>query len=158
MSRGPRVHVVDRQRTLPIDERRLAAEVGTVLREVGFILKRIVQHGDATVARYGGDEFVMILPDMTLDAGLVICEEIRKAIETTTFLDREWGFSMPPIHLGNVLTASIGITSYVPHAESAASLELDKNEILRRADMAMYHAKSLGKNQVVVWNPSLATT
>ncbi len=127
-----------------------------VLREVGFILKRIVQHGDATVARYGGDEFVMILPDTSLDAGLVICEEIRKAIETTTFLDREWGFSMPPIHLGNVLTASIGITSYVPHADSAASLELDKNEILRRADMAMYHAKSLGKNQVVVWNPSLA--
>ncbi len=38
-----------------------------VLREVGFLLKRIVQQGDATVARYGGDEFVIILPDTKLD-------------------------------------------------------------------------------------------
>lgn len=37
-----------------------------VLREVGFLLKRIIQRGDATVARYGGDEFVMILPDINI--------------------------------------------------------------------------------------------
>jgi len=126
-----------------------------VLREVGFILKRLAQHGDATVARYGGDEFVMILPDTSLEDGLKVCEEIRRAIETTVFLDREWGFSMPAIHLAGVLTASIGITTYVPHADAEASIDLDKNEILRRADMAMYHAKFLGKNQVFVWNPSI---
>src|SRR6185503_20002823 len=48
-----------------------------VLREVGLILKRIVQRGDATVARYGGDEFVMILPDREIAAGEAICEEVR---------------------------------------------------------------------------------
>src|SRR5205823_12784229 len=78
-----------------------------VLREVGFLLKRIVQLGDATVARYGGDEFVMILPETTLDDGLVVSEEIRRAIKETTFLDREWGFSMPPLHLSGILSASI---------------------------------------------------
>ena len=126
-----------------------------VLREVGFLLKRIVQRGDATVARYGGDEFVMILPATSLDEGLRICEEIRQAIATTTFLEREWGFSMPPVHLRGVLSASIGIARFAPEAGSISSIDLDKNELLRRADVAMYHAKSLGKNQVVVWDEAL---
>src|SRR6185295_1807419 len=51
-----------------------------VLREVGFLLKRIVQQGDATVARYGGDEFVILLPNTSLDKALGVCEEIRRAI------------------------------------------------------------------------------
>src|SRR5207253_7629557 len=58
-----------------------------VLREVGFILKRLVQTPDATVCRYGGDEFVMILPDTTLEKGVAICEDIRRTIESTTFLE-----------------------------------------------------------------------
>ncbi len=128
-----------------------------VLREVGFLLKRTIQRGDATVARYGGDEFVMILPDTTLEEGLRVCEEIRQTIEETTFLEREWGFSMPPLHLRGILSASIGVAPYVPDSGSRTSLELDKNELLRRADVAMYHAKSLGKNQVVVWDAGLLT-
>ena len=126
-----------------------------VLREVGFLLKRIVQHGDATVARYGGDEFVMILPDTALEQGLAVCEEIRRTIEATSFLDREWGFSMPPVHLRGVLSASIGIARHIPDRESTRALDLEKNDLLRRADAAMYQAKALGKNQVVVWDPTI---
>src|SRR5688572_7091293 len=126
-----------------------------VLREVGFLLKRIVQRGDSTVARYGGDEFVMILPETSLEEGLQVCEEIRRGIESTTFLEREWGFSMSPVHLRGVLSASIGIARFAPEAGSINSVEVDKNELLRRADVAMYHAKSLGKNQVVVWDEAL---
>jgi diguanylate cyclase (GGDEF)-like protein len=123
-----------------------------VLREVGFLLKRIVLRRDATVARYGGDEFVMILPETSLEEGMKVCEEIRRTIEATTFLEREWGFSMPPLHVRGILSASIGIAVHVPDPASTTSIELEKNELLRRADMAMYHAKSLGKNQVVVWD------
>jgi diguanylate cyclase (GGDEF)-like protein len=121
-----------------------------VLREVGFHLKRIVQRGDATVARYGGDEFVMILADTTLDEGIEVCEEIRRTIETASFLDREWGFSMPPLHLRDIVTASIGIAQHVPALTADMPTELEKNELLKRADAAMYRAKSQGKNQVVV--------
>jgi len=121
-----------------------------VLREVGFHLKRIVQRGDATVARYGGDEFVMILPNMTLEEGLGIAEEIRATIENASFLDREWGFSMPPLHLRGILSASIGIAQHMPDAEMALPIEQEKNMLLKRADVAMYRAKSQGKNQVVV--------
>lgn len=121
-----------------------------VLREVGFILKRIVQKNGATVARYGGDEFVMILPETSLDDGIAVCEEIRRAIETTTFLDREWGFSMAPLRLNGILSASLGIAQYVPDTAAGESVEMAKSDLLRRADAAMYRAKSLGKNQVVV--------
>ena len=124
-----------------------------VLREVGFLLKRIVQRGDATVARYGGDEFVMILPETSIDEGLRVCEEIRAAVEKTTFLEREWGFSMPPLHLRGILSASIGVARYVPDPASTDSLDMERSELLRRADIAMYQAKSLGKNKVVVWDP-----
>ena len=121
-----------------------------VLREVGFHLKRIVQRGDATVARYGGDEFVMILPNTGLDEGITVCEEIRSTIENASFLDREWGFSMPPLHLRSVLSASIGIAQHVPDTNTTLPIEQEKNMLLKRADTAMYRAKSRGKNQVVV--------
>lgn len=124
-----------------------------VLREVGFLLKRIIQRGDATVARYGGDEFVMILPETSIEEGLRVCEEIREAVESATFLEREWGFSMPPLRLRGILSASIGIARYVPNPSTTDSLEMERGELLRRADIAMYQAKSLGKNKVVVWDP-----
>jgi diguanylate cyclase (GGDEF)-like protein len=127
-----------------------------VLREVGFILKRIVQRPNATVARYGGDEFVMILPATSTEEGMRICGEICRTIESTTFLEREWGFSMPPLRLRGVLSASIGLAHYTPDATSEQSIDLEKSELLRRADAAMYRAKSLGKNRVVAWDESLA--
>ena len=129
-----------------------------VLREVGFLLKRIIQRGDATVARYGGDEFVMILPNTSLGEGLRVCEEIRHTIETTSFLEREWGFSMPPVHLRGVLSASIGVARHVPQRDTAVSIDVEKNELLRHADAAMYHAKSIGKNRVVVWDKTMLET
>jgi diguanylate cyclase (GGDEF)-like protein len=121
-----------------------------VLREVGFILKRIVHQTDATVARYGGDEFVILLPNTTLDQGIALCEEIRQTIEEKTFLDREWGFSMPPLHLAGLLSASLGVAHHIPAAGATVSLEQEKSDLLRRADAAMYEAKSRGKNMVVV--------
>src|SRR4030095_15834362 len=92
--------------------------------------------------------------ETSLEEGMGICEEIRAAVENTTFLEREWGFSMPPLHLRGILSGSIGVARYIPDTTSTASLDIERSELLRRADMAMYRAKSLGKNQVVVWDPS----
>ncbi len=121
-----------------------------VLREVGSILKQIVGHAGATVARYGGDEFVILLPNTKLEEGVAVCEEIRRTIEETTFLATEWGFSMTPLRLSGQLSASLGIAQHIPLANTTASLEQEKSDLLRRADAAMYEAKSLGKNLVVV--------
>src|SRR5687767_1756205 len=97
-----------------------------VLREVGFILKRIIQRGDATVARYGGDEFVMILPETTIEEGLKISEEIRRSIADNTFLSREWGYHMPPLHLGGIISASIGLAQHIPHPDARPPLDMEK--------------------------------
>jgi diguanylate cyclase (GGDEF)-like protein len=121
-----------------------------VLREVGFILKRVIQRDEATVARYGGDEFVMVLPNTTLEEGLALCEEIRENVASTTFLDREWGFNNPALSLAGILSASIGIAQYLPDAAPATSVEQEKSDLLRRADAAMYRAKSLGRNRVEI--------
>jgi diguanylate cyclase (GGDEF)-like protein len=121
-----------------------------VLREMGFLLKRLVPDEEATVARYGGDEFVILLPDTTLDDGMAVCEEIRRTIEQTTFLDREWGYAMQPLRLHGVLSASLGIAQHITDPDPNRSLEQEKTDLLRRADSAMYRAKLLGKNQVVV--------
>ncbi|HEX7705399.1 MAG TPA: sensor domain-containing diguanylate cyclase [Thermoanaerobaculia bacterium] len=128
-----------------------------VLREVGYLLKTIVFDDAATLSRYGGDEFVMILPGKSLEEGVAMCEAIRKAIDEASFLEREWGFSMPAVHLRGVLTASIGITQYEPDRTGAGTIDLEKSELLRRADIAMYRAKSLGKNRVVVWDETLVS-
>ena len=121
-----------------------------VLREVGFLLKRVVLVENSTVARYGGDEFVMVLPNTKLTDGLIVAEEIRSGIAETTFLDREWAFNNPPLHLQGIISASIGIAQHLPSATTGLSVEQEKSELLRRADAAMYRAKSQGKNQVVV--------
>ena len=121
-----------------------------VLREVGFLLKRIIHQSSATVARYGGDEFVIILPHCTLEEGLELSEQIRAAVADAVFLDREWGFSMPPLRLAGVISASIGVAQHTPDRNQVMSIEQEKSDLLRRADAAMYRAKSLGKNQVVV--------
>ena len=121
-----------------------------VLREVGFLLKRAITDEKATVARYGGDEFVIILPDTSLERAMETCEEIRRTIEDTTFLDRQWGLGNPPLMLHGLISASIGIAQHIPHQATAESIEHEKSDLVRRADAAMYRAKSRGKNQVVV--------
>jgi diguanylate cyclase (GGDEF)-like protein len=122
-----------------------------VLREVGFVLKRTLQHlPDATISRYGGDEFVIILPRHSIEQAAKVGEKVRATIAGTTFLSREYGFGLPPVHLKDVLAASVGVSVHDPSIHSNENQEGARNDLLRRADTAMYEAKARGKNMVVV--------
>ncbi|MGC2064011.1 MAG: sensor domain-containing diguanylate cyclase [Thermodesulfovibrionales bacterium] len=103
-----------------------------LLVEVGQILIRSLRTIDI-VARYGGDEFVMVLPQTAPGAALSIAERIRKAVEQYVFLKKE-GYSLR-------MTASFGVASYPESAKS-------KEDLLRLADEAMYRVKNQTRNGV----------
>lgn len=120
-----------------------------VLREVGYLLRRTVTDDRATLTRYGGDEFVLILPGHDMRQGMETALSIRNAIRASTFLSRPYGFNDPALNLQGVLTASLGVSSIRSHATAGASVEQQKNELLRAADAALYRAKQLGKDRCI---------
>jgi diguanylate cyclase (GGDEF)-like protein len=104
-----------------------------VLREVAERLLRHVRDSDV-VARYGGDEFVVVC-DADTDAALEVAERLRQSIEEP--------YACLPEHMG--IGASIGVaTAAVPHT----SFSVDR--LIRSADQAMYTAKSQGGNRVAL--------
>lgn len=102
--------------------------------EVGQLMKRLVRDSDV-VLRYGGDEFVIILPETHLDGAKVIAERLRKRTEEYLFKGGR--------DLTLRLTLSIGISTCPLHSTTAEGL-------LQKADGAMYVAKEESKNQVRV--------
>jgi diguanylate cyclase (GGDEF)-like protein len=103
--------------------------------QIGRAIARLVRPGDVA-ARYGGDEFVVVLPDTDAEHAYAIAESIRKAIEACEWLEGE------DVDLSRV-TASVGVAAFPLHAGDAESL-------FRKADAAMYAAKRAGKNRVTV--------
>ena len=90
--------------------------------------------GRDTAARYGGEEFVIILPDSNIQAGVVVGDNLRKALEMKEIVNRANGEA-----LGRI-TMSVGVAEYQP----GESVE----ELISRADGALYTAKHNGRNQV----------
>ena len=92
--------------------------------------------------------FVIGQPDTPLPDSCVGGERIRAAIAGTTFMDRDHGESLPALFLTGVVSASVGVASYVPRGSPAPAHEKE-SDLLRRADAAMYAAKARGKNCLV---------
>ncbi|MEJ2182295.1 MAG: diguanylate cyclase [Nitrospirota bacterium] len=103
-----------------------------VLVEIGELLITELRSVDI-VARYGGDEFVIVLPQTTLHNALAIAERIRKSVESGVFLV-DGGYNL-------TITASFGVASY---PESSRS----KEELMRLADESMYNVKHRTRNGV----------
>jgi len=120
-----------------------------VLREVAFVLQRVLADTVSLACRYGGDEFTVILVGMDIERAKQVAERIRAAISEWTFLPMAIGPGEPALAIKGVITMSIGISSYRVHCLRAKSIAEGKNELLRRADSALYLAKTSGKNCVV---------
>jgi diguanylate cyclase (GGDEF)-like protein len=120
-----------------------------VLREVAFVLQRVLAETISLACRYGGDEFTVILVGADIEKAKLIGERIRKAISDWTFLPMAIGPGEPALSLKGVITMSIGISSFRVHCLGGKSVAEQKNELLRRADSALYLAKTSGKDRVV---------
>ena len=105
-----------------------------VLQEVANLLRELLRGSDV-VFRYGGEEFVVMLPETPFEDALLVAERIRIFIETESprFLDRITG--------SHGITVSVGVASFPEDGDSVAAL-------FKTVDDLMYEAKRKGKNQV----------
>jgi diguanylate cyclase (GGDEF)-like protein len=118
------------------------------LREIGLTLVSAVQPERETLARYGGDEFVIIVPGANLERAMEVAEQIRAKIESTALYIEPEFVGTEPVKIEGVITASVGVASYREIAYSSEEKILRKNEFIRLADQAMYDAKGTGRNRV----------
>jgi diguanylate cyclase (GGDEF)-like protein len=103
-----------------------------VLMEMATIILSSVRDTDA-VARYGGDEFVVVLPESNVEQAAFVAERVRRKIERNAFTGGR-GLRLQ-------LTASFGVATFPAHAQSP-------QQLVASADAAMYEAKAAGKNCV----------
>lgn len=106
-----------------------------ILRRIAKLLSEQL-NGIGEAFRYGGEEFLVMIPDMHTDRALLITEEIRQKVENLRFVSAKTKQRLPK------LTISIGLS------EMQSSDEFEA--VLSRADDAMYRAKNAGRNQVVL--------
>ena len=107
-----------------------------VLSEVAGLLRSQLRKYD-TAYRYGGEELALLLPETTLEHGLKIAERVRGQIESKQFVGDK-GQVVP-------ITISLGVAEHendLPRTD----------ELIHRADQALYHAKRTGRNRAVPWS------
>ena len=104
-----------------------------ILRQVGTILRGSVRKFDIC-GRYGGEEFILALPETEIEGARIVAENIRERIASTQFIDSE-----DPVPV----TVSLGVATYPTFAKDLPSL-------INAADTALYTAKRDGKNRHAV--------
>jgi diguanylate cyclase (GGDEF)-like protein/PAS domain S-box-containing protein len=119
----------------------LSHEIGDrLLRDAAQRLLGCVRHSD-TVSRHGGDEFVILLSEVTHAADAAVCaEKMLLALSAPYYIDSH------KLHL----TASIGIATYPGDGT-------DPEILLKHADFAMYHAKDVGRNNFQFFEPDMTS-
>lgn len=105
-----------------------------VLREFANRVRSAVRGADLA-CRYGGEEFVLVMPDTSADMAVSVAERLRAMVESEPF-------RIPGTDVVLPVTASLGTASILPVGDNAETL-------LKRADTALYEAKRSGRNRVV---------
>jgi two-component system, cell cycle response regulator len=105
-----------------------------VLKEFANRIRSTVRGADLA-CRYGGEEFVIIMPDTSPEVAAAVAERLRASVETSGFTLKSTGEELK-------VTASFGIASRL-------SSVLTPDQLMKQADLALYEAKNTGRNRVV---------
>jgi diguanylate cyclase (GGDEF)-like protein/PAS domain S-box-containing protein len=106
----------------------------TLMRKLGLLLQRRIR-GEDIACRYGGEEFVLIMPDASLETAQQRAEELRREARQLHVQDGDPS--------AEAITLSIGVAIYPQHGRTIEN-------VLRAADSALYRAKQEGRDRVVV--------
>ncbi|MCR4295010.1 MAG: GGDEF domain-containing protein [Elusimicrobia bacterium] len=112
----------------------------TVLTRIGGIIAETVRRADIA-GRYGGEEFLVVMPRLTAPAALALAERLRAAIADRSFLRA--GASVR-------VTVSIGVSDL----RSLPLKRRSRRALIEAADQALYGVKESGKNRCALWDPS----
>ncbi len=107
-----------------------------VIAEVGKLIKSNTRNIDIP-ARYGGDEFLVVLTETSQEGALQFCERLRRNIEEHKFINGD---------------DSIRLTMSLGYSVTRNSEQVSSKEIIRRADRALYLAKNTGRNRTCFWS------
>ena len=110
----------------------------TALKTFAEVASTTISRANDFVARWGGEEFVILLSNTDSAGALEVAEHVRKNIEATEI----------PTENGVItkVTVSIGVHTVIPNADSSCT------EFIKKADLALYDAKEQGRNRVVLFN------
>ncbi len=109
----------------------------SVLKELARIARRCIRVNDI-LSRFGGEEFAILMPQTNKEEAFLVAERIRKSIRESSMYKWE---KFPR----STITVSMGITSFPHNGKSI-------DELIKHADIALYKAKSMGKDRTVVYS------
>jgi diguanylate cyclase (GGDEF)-like protein len=109
------------------------------LKRVAAVLAAQARRQGDLVARYGGEEFAVLLPETGPEAAAAVAERLRVAVAAIVL-------PYKPSAGGHAVTVSVGVASVVPEASRRPA------ELIAASDQALYTAKAVGRNQVIVAN------
>jgi diguanylate cyclase (GGDEF)-like protein len=121
-----------------------------LLSELGAILMSFPDRDDILPARYGGDEFVIILPSTDIHAAEKFAERLKKTLDKYVFFERKVPGTSRALKLKGVITCSMGISSLKTIPGSKTTVKHLTEALIKRADIAMYASKHLGRNRITL--------
>ena len=120
-----------------------------VLKEVADVTRNVFAETGAVLTRYGGDEYIVIMPDTDGDMAVEFAERLRSAIAGHTYITTNGPSGGAPLNIRGIVTSSLGVASFNENVERSGSVGDMVESLIRASDSAMYEAKGQGKNKVV---------
>jgi len=108
-----------------------------VLKRLADLMQRATSRAGEMVGRYGGEEFILVLPGASVQSAVRTAERLKDLVNSE-------GIAHEKSDIGGIITVSQGVVSMMPDAE------LTPEDIIKRADDALYKAKHEGRNRICI--------